>query len=214
MQKKKTRVSLTVFFIYSAPGKETLCSTSIWLGPAGPSLLAPLLISPVWIAGTVRPHVEEARNLSPLWSLHLRHLPAQFTAPRFNTFCFVSTFPRCTELNNYNILHVIFHWPRYFRYSSGWESKWSRYLEIVSVRMDANVLKTADHCWPLTLQDLLAIWSLERGWRSLEVRSFRRTALEAPSQLAPKWALYERLPPKMFSYFAKDWLIFDWFDRA
>ena len=80
--------------------------------------------------------------------------------------------------------------------------------------MDANVLKTADHCWPPTLQDILAIWSLERGWRSLEVRSFHRTALEAPSQLAPKWALYEWLPPKMFSYFAKDWLIFDWFDRA
>ena len=61
--------------------------------------------------------------------------------------------------------------------------------------------KTADYRKPLTLQDLLVFWSLERGWRSLEVRSFHMTALEAPSQLAPKWAVNERRPLNLFPYF-------------
>ena len=109
----------------------------IWLGTAGPSLLTPLLISPVWVASTVRPHIEEARDLSSSWSLHLWHLSAQITTPRFNTFRFISPFPRCKAINQYEY-SIENHLPRYFRYFSGWESKYNRYLQIC---MSSSILK-------------------------------------------------------------------------
>ena len=124
----------------------------IWLGTAGPSLLTPLLISPVWVASTVRPHIEEARDLSSSWSLHLRHLSAQITTPRFNTFRFISPFPRCKAINQYEY-SIKIHLPRYFRYSSGCESKYNKYLQIC---MSSSILKlfVLDQKWTPTLRDL------------------------------------------------------------
>ena len=190
MHKNTTGVSLTVFFIYSAPSAETLCSTYMAGSPSGTIIarsspgksslssrccssthrgssesVSSLVLAPSTPPGTVHsPKIQHIRPCSDLSKLHRIQL----------------------KLINRNDLH----WPRYFRYSSGWESKCNRYLEMVSV-MDRWYFFWKNFWSSLTWRDLLAFWSLEHGWKSLAGRSSRRTALGDPSPLAPiQWNCY------------------------